>query len=214
MAKRHRPSIPLIILFIILLLLFLLAGPLAQIVSSISARGSFIFSFTSNDENDPVVSIAFTLPQDLAEVMVPEQTEGWTVTLAGDSLSLTDGTLNPGESVTVNYRLKEYIEGGPRTITATATTEKGVTDTTENTLEVPDALLLALVGMFSSIWLLILAIIVLVIIIVLFIIGNKKDEEQEQTEGKTGPASPPKSGPTAALHQIQRPPATARHSGR
>jgi hypothetical protein len=193
MARRHRPSIPLIILFIILLLLFLLAGPLAQIVSSISARGTIKFSFTSSDETDPVVSIVYTLPQDLADVMVPEQTEGWTVTLAGDILSLTDGTLNSGESLTFNYRLKEYIEGGLRTITATATTEKGVTDTTENTFEVPDAFLLAIVGMFSSIWLLILAIIVLVIIIVLYIIGNKKDEEEKKTEGKTGPASPPKS---------------------
>jgi hypothetical protein len=194
MAKRHRPSLPLIILFIILLLLFFLAGPLTEIASSISARGTIKFSFTSNVDDDPVVSIVYTLPQDLADVMVPEQTDGWTVTLAGDILSVADGTLNSGESVTVNYRLKEYIEGGSRAITATATTEKGVTDTTENSLQVPDALLLAIVGMFSSIWLLILAIIVLVIIIVLFIIGNKKDEEQEKTEGKTGPASPQKSG--------------------
>lgn len=191
MARRHRPSIPLIILFIILLLLFLLAGPLAEIVSNISARGTIKFKYKTGTET--IVSIIYTLPQDLADEMVPEQTEGWTVTLAGNSLSLTDGTLNPGESVTFNYRLKEYIKGGLRTITATATTEKGVTDTTENTFEVPDAFLLAIVGMFSSIWLLILAIIVLVIIIILYIIGNKKDEEQEKTEEKTGPASPPKS---------------------
>lgn len=193
MARRRRPSIPLIILFVILLFLFLLAGPLVDIVSSMSARGTFTFSYTSN-VNDPVVSIIYTLPQDLADAMVTEQTEGWTVTLTDTSLSVTDGTLNPGESVTVNYRLKEYIKGGTRTITATATTADGnPLPPAESNLEVPDAFLLAFVGMLNqyAIWLLILAIIVLVIIIVLFIIGKKKDEEQENAEGETGPASPP-----------------------
>ena len=191
MARRRRPSIPLIILFIILLLLFFLAGPLVEFASSISARGSFTFTFTSTSD-DTVVSITFILPQDLADVMAPEQTEGWNVNLDDNLLSLNDGTLNSGESVEVNYRLKEYIKGGTRTITATATTADGkALPEAENDLNVPDAFLLALVGMMNqyAIWLLILAIIVLVIIIVLFILGKNKDEEQENTEGETSPAS-------------------------
>ena len=192
MARRRRPSIPLIILFIILLFLFLFAGTLVELASSMSARGSFTFSYTSTG-NDPIVSITYTLPQDLADAMVPEQTEGWTVTLAGNSLSVTDGTLDPRESVTVDYRLKEYIKGGTRTITATSTTESGTESTTDSSLQVPEAFLLAIVGMLNqnAIWLLILAIIVLVIIIVLFIIGKKKDEEQENKE-ETSPTSPQK----------------------
>ena len=192
MARRRRPSIPLIILFIILLLLFFLAGPLVEFASSISARGSFTFTFTSSDADDQVVSITFILPQDLADVMVPEQTEGWSVNLDDNLLSLNDGALNSGESVEVNYRLKEYIKGGTRTITATATTADGkALPEAENDLNVPDAFLLALVGMMNqyAIWLLILAIIVLVIIIVLFILGKNKDEEQENTEGETSPAN-------------------------
>ena len=194
MAKRHRPSIPLIILFIILLLLFFLAGPLVDFISSTSARGSFTFSFTSTDPT-PVVSVVYTLPQDLADAIVLEQTEGWTVTLEGTSLSLTDGTLNSGESVSVSYRLKEYIEGGTRTIPVTATRQGGIPlDTSETTLEVPEVFLLALASMLSAnaIWLLILAIIVLVVIIVLFILGKKKEEEQEKAEGEASPESPKK----------------------
>jgi len=193
MARRRRPSIPLIILFIILLFLFLFVGTLVEIVSSMSARGSFTFSYTSTG-NDPIVSITYTLPQDLADAMVPEQTEGWNVTLAGNSLSVTDGRLDPGGSVTVDYRLKEYIKGGTRTITATSTTESGTTlPPTESSLQVPEAFLLALVGMLyqNAIWLLVLAIIVLVLIVVLFIIGKKKDEEHEQKE-ETSPTSPQK----------------------
>lgn len=194
MARRHRPSIPLIILFIILLLLFFLAGPLVDFISSNSARGSFTFSFTSTDPT-PVVSIVYTLPQDLADAMVMEETEGWAVTLEGTSLSLTDGTLNPGESVKVSYRLKDYITGGTRTVTATSTTASGDTLTPNDlSVEVPDAFLLAfaLALYANAIWLLILAIIVLVIIIVLFILGKKKEKEQEKTEGETSPESPKK----------------------
>ena len=70
--------------------------------------------------------------------------QGWTVTLTGNSLSLTDGTLNPGNSVTVNYRLKEYIKGGTRTVMATGTTAGGTTlEPDDLALAVPDAFLLA-----------------------------------------------------------------------
>jgi len=191
MARRRRPSIPLIILFIILLFLFLFAGTLVELASNWSAHGSFTFSYLSGDE--AIVSIAYTLPQDLADAMVPEQTAGWAVTLAGNSLSLTGGTLDPGESVTVDYRLKQYIKGGIRTFTATGTTASDTTIPTDSSFEVPDAFLLSLALMLhqNAIWLLILAIIVLVIIIVLFILGKKKDEEQEQKE-ETSSTSPQK----------------------
>ena len=195
MARRHRPSIPLIILFIILLLLFFLAGPLVELVSNTAARGEFHYSFTSTNPS-PVVSITYTLPQDLAEAMVMEETEGWAVTLEGNSLSLTDGTLNPGETVTVKYRLTEYIEGGPRTIPVNSVRASGVPlQQVESTLEVPDVFLLALVGLLyaNAIWFLILAIIVLVLIIVLFILGKRKEEEQEKKEeSETVPENPEK----------------------
>ena len=185
MARRRRPSIPLIILFIILLFLYLFAGIFVELASSLSAQGSFTYNYLSGNES--IVSITYALPQDLADAMVPEQTEGWTVTLSGNVLSVTGGTLNPGGSVTVEYRLSEYIEGGTRTVTATSTTTSGRSSTTQTSLEVPDALLLAFAWMLyqNAIWLLILAIIVLVIIIVLFIIGRKKDKEQEQKEEMT-----------------------------
>ena len=194
MAKRHRPSIPLIILFIILLLLFLFAGALVEIVSSLTSHGTFTFSYTST-VNDPIVSLTYTLPQDLADAMVGERAEGWTVNLEGNTLSLTDGTLNSGESVKVDFRLKEYIKGGTRTITVTGTRQSGDPLTpTESSLQVPEAFLLAIVCLLyqNAIWFLILAIIVLVIIIVLFIIGKKKEEEQKKQEEETGKADVPK----------------------
>jgi NADH:ubiquinone oxidoreductase subunit 3 (subunit A) len=192
MARRRRPSIPLIILFIILILLFLFAGTLVELMSKWTAHGSLTYKYTAG--NEAIVSINYMLPQDLADSMIPEQTLGWTVTLTNDSLSLTDGTLNPGESVTVDYRLSKYIPGGTRTITATSTTESGTTlPPTESSLQVPEVFLLALAEMLhqNAIWLLVLAIIVLVIMIVLFIIGKKKDEEQKQKE-ETSSTSPQK----------------------
>jgi len=183
MARRRRPSIPLIILFIILLLLFLLSGTIVELISKWAAQGTFTFSYTTG--NDPIVSIDYTLPQDLADAMAPEQVEGWVVNLEDNILSLTDGTLNLGESVTVGYRLTKYIKGGTRAITAIGTTADDTTlPPTEGSLHVPEVFPLALAWMLhqNAIWLLVLAIIVLVIIIVLFVLGKKKDEEQEQKE--------------------------------
>ncbi|PVX23720.1 MAG: hypothetical protein CW691_09875 [Candidatus Bathyarchaeum sp.] len=182
MAKQRRPSIPLIIVFIILLFLFFFAGTLVELMSSLTAQGSFTYSYMAGSE--PIVSIDYTLPQDLADVMVSEQASGWTVNLAGNVLSLTGGTLNPGDSVTVDYRLSNYIKGGARTITATGTTTSGAQLASQSSFQVPEAFLLALAWMMyqNAIWLLILAIIVLVLIIVLFIRGKKKDKEQEQKE--------------------------------
>lgn len=187
--RRRRPSIPLIILFIILLLLFLLSGTIVELISQWTAQGTFTFSYTTG--NDPIVSIDYTLPQDLADAMAPQQVEGWAVNLEDNILSLTDGTLSPGESVTVGYRLTQYIKGGTRAITATARTANDTISTTESALHVPEVFPLALAAMLyqNAIWLLVLAIIVLVIIIVLFVIGKKKDEEQEQKE-ETNSTSP------------------------
>jgi hypothetical protein len=184
MARRRRLSIPLTILFIILLLLFLLSGTLVELVSNWAAQGYFTFKYTSTKDDDPVESIVYTLPQDLAEALVPEQTAGWTVNLEDNNLSLTDGTLNSGKSVTVDYRLAKYIKGGTRNYTATATTKKDLTITTEESFEVPEIFPLALASMLhqNAIWLLVLAIIVLVVIIVLFVLGEKKDEKQNQEE--------------------------------
>jgi len=192
MARRLRPSIPLIIIFIILLLLFLLSGTLVELMSKWAAHGIFTFNYTSGTE--AIVSIAYTLPQDLADAMAPKQVEGWTVTLEDNILSLTDGTLNPGGSVTVGYRLTKYIKGGTRAITVTGTTANDTTIPTDSSLHVPEVFPLALAEILhqNAIWLLVLAIIVLVIIIVLFIIGKKKDEEHEQKEetSSTSPQEP------------------------
>jgi hypothetical protein len=197
MARRRRPSIPLIILFIILLLLFLLSGTIVELISKWAAQGTFTFSYSGSiKEDDPIVSIDYTLTQDLADAMAPQQVEGWNVNLEDNILSLTDGTLNLGESVTVGYRLTKYIKGGARTITATGTTLNGTqSPPAESSLHVPEVFPLALATMLhqNAIWLLVLAIIVLVIIIVLFIIGEKKDKEQEQKE-EPDPASPEEGG--------------------
>jgi len=192
MAKRRRPSISLIILFIILLILFFFAGTLVELASSWSAQGTFNYTYTAG--SDPIVSITYALPQDLADSMVPEQTAGWAVNLAGNVLSVTGGTLNPGGLFEVDFRLADYIEGGSRTITTTGTTSSGQERKNTNSLPIPDTFLLGLtLALYqNAIWLLILAIIVLVLIIVLFIIGKKKDKEQEQKEetSSTSPQTP------------------------
>jgi hypothetical protein len=181
MARRRRPSIPLIVLFVILLLLFLLAGTIFQLALDMTGEGHITYEYQQG--SSPIVSITFGLPQDLAEAMDPELVTGWTVNLANNALTLTDGTLTQGQSITVDYKLTKYITSGTKQITATATTESGGKITTQRPLEV-DTVVLGLVWTFyqNAIWLLILAIIVLAVIIVLFVKGKKEDEKEQQPQ--------------------------------
>lgn len=176
MAKKAKPSIPLIILFIILLLLFFLAGIILELVSNWSGHGSFTYSYTGG--NEAIVSLEYTIPQELADAMVLEPTTGWDVSVESNILSLTGGTLNPGESVTVNYRLKQYVTGGTKPVTITTTTESGTENTQQTTMHVEELVTLAIANILyqNAIWFLILAIIVLVIIIVLFIRDKRKEK--------------------------------------
>jgi cbb3-type cytochrome oxidase subunit 3 len=191
MARHRRPSIPLIIIFIILLLLFFFAGTLVELVSNLTVQVTITYSYVEG--NDPIVSITYYLPQEIADALAPKQPAGWTVNLSGNVLSLTGGTLNPGESVTVDCRLSKYVSSGTRTVTATSTTSTGVTNTYQTGLTIEDTFLLDLMWALyqNSIWLLILALIVLAITILLFIIGKKKDKEEERRGNLPPQHNPP-----------------------
>jgi hypothetical protein len=177
MGKKHRPSIALIILGIILLLLYIFSGSLVELISNWSGNGTITYSYLQG--NEAIVSISFDLPQKFADAMVFKPTDGWTTSLSGNTLSLTQGTLNPGSSVTIDYRLKEYVTGGTSAVTITGTTASGHQTTSQTNLYIADVFLLAIACTLTqyAFWLLILAIIVFVIMIALFIKGEKKEQE-------------------------------------
>lgn len=180
MARKRRPSIALIVLFIILLLLYFFAASIVEFVSNWSGQGSFTYSYLGGEE--AIVSIKYDLPQDLADAMVLKQTNGWTASIESNTISLTGGTLNPGETVTIDYRLKHYIAGGTKTVKITSTTSGGQEISSQTNLLVQEMVLLSIVGIIyqNAIWTLILALIVLVCIIVLFLVGEKKEKEKEK----------------------------------
>ena len=182
MARKRRPSIPLIILFVILLLLFFLAGTLVDLTLGFSGNGTIRYSYSTGDTT--IVSITYDLPQDLAEAIDPQPVSGWTINSAGNALSLTGGTLSPGQSVSMDFKLTKYITGGTKLITANAKTVDGRDMPTANYELDVDTTVLGIMWLLyqNAIWFLILAIIVLVIIILLYIKGEKKNEEEQKKE--------------------------------
>jgi hypothetical protein len=176
MARKRRPSIGLIILFIILLLLFFFAGTILNYVSEGSGQGSFVYSYSQGTET--VVAIDYELPQTIADAAIFQSPSGWTTSMNQNILSLTGGTLNPGDSITLNYHLKGYIASGTSTVTVTGTTSSGAQIVNQAPLVVSELTLLYIAELLAqnSIWFLILAVIVLIAIIVLFIRGEKKEE--------------------------------------
>jgi ABC-type multidrug transport system fused ATPase/permease subunit len=175
MARKRRPSIGLIILFIILLLAYFFAGAIVNYASDWST-GSFVYSYSQGTE--PVVSLTLEFPQNIADAIIFQSPSGWTTDMTDNTLCLAGGTLNPGDSLTVNYKLKEYISSGTSSVTVTSTTASGAEMVNNISFFVADATLLYIAGLISqySIWFLILAIIVLIAMIALFLIGKKKEE--------------------------------------
>jgi preprotein translocase subunit SecF len=179
MARRHRPSIPLIILFVILLLLFIFAGTLFSLALDFTGQGHIEFNYRQGSSQ--IVSITHQLPQELADAMDPKPVTGWTVNLANDALTLTGGSLSPGQSVTVDYKLTKYITGGTKQITTISRTADGQENTSQFSLEVDTTALGFMWALYqNAIWFLILAIIVIVVIVLLYIKGQKKDEEMKK----------------------------------
>ena len=193
MARKRRPSIGLIILFIILLVIYFFAGAIANYASQWST-GSFVYSYSQGTE--PVVSLTLELPQNVANAVNFQCPSGWTADMTDNTLCLAGGTLSPGDSLTVNYKLKEYISGGTSSVTVTSTTSSGTEMVSNIPFVVADTTLLYITGLIAqySIWFLILAIIVLIAIIALYIIGEKKEEVTVNVI--TTPAPPPASTPT------------------
>jgi hypothetical protein len=156
MGKKHRPSIALIILGIILLLLYIFSGSLVELISNWSGNGTITYSYLQG--NEAIVSISFDLPQKFADAMVFKPTDGWTTSLSGNTLSLTQGTLTRQQR-NHSYRLKEYVTGGTSAVTITGTTASGHQTTSQTNLYIADVFLLAIACTLTqyAFWLLILA---------------------------------------------------------
>lgn len=181
MARKRRPSIGLIILFIILLLVYFFAGSIVNYASEYS-RGTFVYSYSQGTE--AIVSLNLELPQNVANAILFQSPTGWTADMVNNTLSLTGGTLNPGDSITLDYQLQEYIASGTSSVSVTSTTASGTEMVNNVSFFMADATLLFIAGLIYqySIWFLILAIIVLIAIIALFIKGEKKEEANNNSK--------------------------------
>ncbi len=186
MARKRRPSIGLIILFIILLMLYFFAGAIASLASQ-NSTGSFVYDYSQGTE--PIVSLTLEFPQDVANAIIFQSPSGWTTQMVDNTLCLSGGTLNPGNSVTINYNLNEYVSSGASSVKATSTTASGTKTVSNVSFMVVDATLLYITGLMVqyNIWFLILAIIVLIAVIALFIIGEKKQEVTVNVVTKPAP---------------------------
>lgn len=155
--------------------MFFFAETLVDIALDISGNGTLTYKYTQGDTT--IVSITYDLPQDLAEAMDLKPVNEWTVNLTNNILSLTGGSLSPGQSINADFKLTKYITGGLKQFTVTGRTVDGRVLSNESSVEV-DTLFLGLMWAIyqNAIWLLILAVIVLVVIILLFLKGTKEDE--------------------------------------
>jgi len=92
---------------------------------------------------EPVTSITFTLPSDVGNAIVWDGVSaGFTSLPSGNTLTVSGGTLPPGQTLTVMYHFTRYVSPGVRTFPVVATTAGGQTSNWTGTLSITESLLL------------------------------------------------------------------------
>lgn len=131
-----------------LTILSLISNPLTPHIASLETIGKLKYIYEIGDK--PIIIVKFKFPEELAgKVKVTKITQGWTHSFKDNYLIIKGGTLNPGESLIINYNLKEYVNPGNFTVTAIGVTSEGETIISKNTIIVREAIVLKLLSILS-----------------------------------------------------------------
>jgi hypothetical protein len=135
-----------------LLLLFSLisyfSGPISYYAGSFGGRGSISFSYTSGIES--ITSVTFHLPSDLVSAMAqPKANGGLDTKVVGNDLIVSGASLQPGQSIEVNYFMTHYIAPRTTTMATSVITQSGNAFATEGPLTVTESIILHVLYYFQ-----------------------------------------------------------------
>jgi hypothetical protein len=132
-----------------ILLLAGLAGFLTDFIGSIDAKGELYFIYEKGDH--PILQVEISLPPEIARHMVVNRVStGWTSHLSGNTLVLTGGKLNQGETLKVDYHITRYVTPGIKELTTKAFDITGKEILGKGTITIKESLLLMIFTFLST----------------------------------------------------------------
>lgn len=140
-AKHSKAFVGPLVVLILATALAAFPDAMIKYVGYFEGRGSITYSYQKGTE--PVTSVTIKLPPDVAgSIDLHETIPGWNIALKGDNLSITDGSLLPGGSLEVKYRVTRYIQSGSKELTITSTTSSGEIITAHGSMVVSETVIL------------------------------------------------------------------------
>ncbi len=136
------------ILLAILSGLSLFADQVSAYVGSFEGRGFIKYSYITGNES--ITSIVFELPEDIADALMPEEVGGWTVKKSGNKLILSDGVLEPGESVIIRYYFTRYVNPGTKSFTYVASTSGGQSIAGSASMTINETIILKILAILKT----------------------------------------------------------------
>jgi hypothetical protein len=103
--------------------LSLLAAPIASEIIFLAGNGTQKIQYGEGTE--PVVMIKIDLPTQVAQAIKQVNATGWTASIMGNTLTISGGTLLPGQSIDLSYKITKYVAPGTVNAPATFYTARG-----------------------------------------------------------------------------------------
>lgn len=126
-----------------------LSETLGDYIGPLEYKGYLVFAYPEGD--NPINNIVFTVDSTLAgNLVIVDVPTPWSHSYSNGVLTLTGGTVNPGESVQVAVSLNKYFEQGEYPVSSVGTTTAGEVGNAQGVLLVGDLILLRFLETLSD----------------------------------------------------------------
>jgi hypothetical protein len=123
-----------------LAILSLFTAPISSSVAFLGGTGDNKIVYTQGIE--PVISVRFDLPHDLALALSDVKVAGWNAVVQDDSLVISGGQLQPGQTLDIQYKITKYVPPGTTNLQGTFTTSSGKSISAMGTVTVTETVYL------------------------------------------------------------------------
>ena len=132
--------IPLAVLLILSVIAFF-ADPLSAIIGPLEYTGSLGYTYVEGE--NPIVQVVFLFEDEIGkQLLVTYAPPQWSWTQGGNSLTMTGGSLQPGDTLVVQVSFRKFVPPGEKLFQATGTTSAGEETTAYGVLVVSLMILL------------------------------------------------------------------------
>jgi UDP-2,3-diacylglucosamine pyrophosphatase LpxH len=138
-----------LVLLALLSTVALLVNVIAPYIGPLEYTGHLTFSYTEGE--NPIVNVVFQFNEEIGEsLIVVNAPSPWSWAQGGNILSMSGGSLAPGDSLVVAVSFNRYVPPGDRPFTAVGTTSGGESSTALGVLVVTEMILLKILYTLSQ----------------------------------------------------------------